>query len=124
MYAYPFMTTARPMIPFSVNYTDGPIELIEYRRRRRLCFAFATADGESRRGTRTRARRGRHGTWHGACLSQLPSSKAPQVHKADESNDMYVRTYTYGWGANRIVPGNRPIGFLLANLQSSTIITP
>ena len=53
MYMYPFMTTARPMIPFSVNYTDGPIELIEYRRRRRLCFAFATADGESRRGTRT-----------------------------------------------------------------------
>ena len=33
MYAYPCMTTARPMIPFSVSYTDGPIELIEYRRR-------------------------------------------------------------------------------------------
>lgn len=27
------MTTARPMIPFSVSYTDGPFELIEYRRR-------------------------------------------------------------------------------------------
>lgn len=33
MYAYPCMTTARPMIPFSVSYTDGPFELIEYRRR-------------------------------------------------------------------------------------------
>ena len=49
MYAYPCMTTARPMIPFSVSYTDGPIELIGYRRRRWLCFAFAFATADEMR---------------------------------------------------------------------------
>jgi len=130
MYAYPCMTTARPMIPFSVSYTDGPIELIGYRRRRWLCFAFAFATADEMRVEEARAMaRASPKRRHARArlmnrMNRIESNESnlnclsPWTDQ-DEHIDICntVCTYTYGWGAARAIG-------LLANLQSSTAITP
>ena len=115
MYAYPCMTTARPMIPFSVSYTDGPIELIGYRRRRWLCFAFAFATADEmrveearalaraspkRRHARARLLMNRMNRIESNRIESNESNLSPWTDQ-DEHIDICntVCTYTYGWGA-------------------------